>query len=128
MLTERSAANIPVHPEVEEQARRGFRSSRPILHRFNDLVGFAEVYWDCGTRIMVDYYFRRGRTRYYGVARSMVEIARIHPTDSAESKRQAILRALEDVQKTASEASYFVDTSPERAIVQTLDVDAFFAK
>jgi hypothetical protein len=40
-----------------------------ILHQFNDLVGFAEVYWDCGTRVMVDFYFHgdsRTRVRVRG--------------------------------------------------------------
>jgi hypothetical protein len=129
--------------ELEGQARSRYRSSRPILHRFNDLVGFAEVYWDRGTRIMVDCYFRGDRRTRYGeriqsrstggVSREwfyayapMTEMARIHPGDDVEARRQAILRALDYVEETAQEVLCFADTSPECAIVQALDVDSFF--
>jgi len=132
----------PRDAELEEQARRRFRSSRPILHRFNDLVGFAEVYWDRGARIMVDYFFRGdGRTRYGQTIQSwvggevsaqrfyayapMVEVATVHG-DDAETKRRSILRALDHVEATAREILCFVDTSCERVLVQTLDVDTFF--
>lgn len=132
-------------PELKEQARRRFRSSRPILHRFNDLVGFAEVYWDRGTRIMVDYYFRGdGRTRYghrilsrgrSNMSREwfypypfMIQVSAIHRGDDAKARRQAILRALDHVEETAREVLCFANTSHERAIVQALDVDAFLVQ
>jgi hypothetical protein len=132
---------------MRERYRNEVAASCPPLHRYNDIAGFAELYWDGGTRILVDYFFRGDRSRKFGkqVARSWPEDgARIspgkfylfalgvesggipHETCDANLKRKAILEALREIRIRATDLCCFVDLTHEHELLQAIDINLLF--
>jgi hypothetical protein len=116
-------------------------------HRYNDIAGFAEVYWDGGTRILIELFFRGdrrtryGRTVTAGMSRARVKNSRFysfyptyaeaggipHPQWSDEQeKRQAIMDALEFVRRIATENGCFVDISREQVLLAVIDINRLY--
>jgi hypothetical protein len=131
------------------KASREWHSARHPLNRYNNLVGFAEVYWDLGTRIDINYYFLGNRNttpgkrlangrkaagdkyglnpRCYYLYSDGVDAGYIPRRGSASEKRNGINQALDHVERTAEEIRCYVDLSHERKMVEYLDVDRFFS-
>jgi hypothetical protein len=53
---------------ARERYQDEFKQSDPPFHRYNDVAGYAELYWDGGERILAEFYFRGNRKRKYGKA------------------------------------------------------------
>jgi len=43
--------------------REEFDASYPAIHRYNDIAGYAELYWDGGTRILAELFVQGDRRR-----------------------------------------------------------------
>ncbi len=79
-----SSAHSSLTQKVEDRMRDCFSASSPRIHRYNDIAGFAEVYWDGGTRILVAYYFLGDRRTKYGQA-----VAKLWPYKTSGNKYYA---------------------------------------
>ena len=130
--------------EMRELYREEFIASHPTTHRYNDIAGFAEVYWDGGTRILVDYYFRGLKRRGFGdvvkahwgdrIASSgfyripYIEIGGVPSRECGETTiREAIVEALEKVRTTGQDWNFFVDLTHELMLLQAIDVGWLFS-
>ena len=106
--------------EARDRYREEFNASCPGTHRYNGIAGFAEVYWDAATRILVDYYFRGLRNTRFGKAVvahwgegvrgegfypiPYIELGSIpHPECNGAMKRQAIRDALDELARRTAE-------------------------
>ena len=126
-------------PETEDRMRNFYSTSNPKIYRYNDIAGFAEIYWDGGTRILVDYYFLGDRRTKYGQA-----VAKLWPSktsgnkyymwqcmasggsfidgDNALKKRTALYEALDAVSAQVKKFGCYVDLTTEREIANCIDV------
>jgi hypothetical protein len=67
-LREQRIERTYANPDLRERYRGEFDTSDPAVHRYNDIAGYGEVYWDGGTRILVEIFFRGDRRRKSGQA------------------------------------------------------------
>ena len=132
----------------EEKERRLIRhqTADPRIHKYNDIAGFAEVYWDSGSRMLIDYYFIGDRRTRYGrtVWASQAGFTSAHKfylhsasvnsgsfflgEDDVEKKRNAVFEALDALERKAKQLNCYVDTTAEREITRCLDVSKFFMR
>ena len=130
---------------MQERYRDEFAASYPPTHRYNDIAGFAELYWDGGTRILVVYHFRGLRNRGFGDAVKAhwgesitprgfyrlpyIEVGGIpNPKCDEGAKREAIVEALEQIRTAGEEWGFFLDATHEKALLQSLNIDLFFRR
>jgi hypothetical protein len=132
----------------EPGSKGWYAQQNPRIHRYNDLAGFAEVYWDRGTRVDVDYFFLadrrtrfgKGLTQRYGERPLTFNSKKFYAyalgVDSGyvprrgsapHQKRKALFDALDSVQEMSSRLGCFVDLTPERQIVEDIDVNLLFS-
>lgn len=139
----RSRATIPP-TGLEEASERLYYGLNPKVHRYNDIAGFAEIYWDLGTRILANYYFRGDRRTKYGrqignqlgvpvsgkhyyLLYNMVEEASF-VSASVSEKRNALLAALQRVKETGKRLGCFVDLRTEISIAKCLNVEKYMSR
>lgn len=140
---QRRFESIYRNPDRRERYREVFDTSYPANHRYNDIAGYAEIYWDAGTRILVEIFFRGdGRTRFgravsVGPRPKLFSANRFYPlyvlykeagqfSDASCGrgfKRQAIKDGLEHVQTVAISMGCFVDLTHEKLVLDALDID-----
>ncbi len=131
--------------EMEKQMRTIYCSSKPRIHRYNDIAGFVEVYWDAGTRILTDCYMLGDRRTKYGreLAKrwpgrisgnryypyfSMSEGGSFSSYDKPAQKKAAIIETLDDVEKAAKRLGCYVDLRVEREIANCIDVNKLLVR
>jgi hypothetical protein len=112
----------------------------PRIHRYNDVFGYAEIWWDYHARINVDYFFRADRRMKIGrILRQRFGsgispkkfycfdfaawVGNIYPDGDNNKHRQAILDAFNDVERIVKEYNLYVDLSQERLLVQRIDMN-----
>lgn len=142
-LRQRKLERIYPNPDRRERYREEFNTSYPANHRYNDIAGYAEIYWDAGTRILVEIFFRGDRTTKFGKAVSagprpeLFSANRFYPlyevyeeagqfSDASCGggfKRQAIEDGLEHVRTVATGMGCFVDLTHEKLLLDALDID-----
>lgn len=122
-----------------------FIALHPTTHRYNDIAGFAEVYWDGGTRILVVYYFRGLKrpafgqmvkahwgeritsTGFYGIPYSEESgIPNRHCNE--DTKREAVIEALDRVYREGRELGFWFDLKHEIKLVQALNIRLLFSE
>jgi len=130
---------------LRERYRDEFLVSHPTSHRYNDIAGFAELYWDGGTRILVQYYLRGLKRRkftdtvtahwgsnvfgsgFYSIP--YCEVGGVpHRTCSGDLKRRAILDAMERVQSTADDWGCYLELTNEKRLLNALDIDLWLSE
>jgi hypothetical protein len=128
--------------------RDEFDASHPAIHRYNDIAGFAELYWDGGTRILAELFLQGDRRRKYGKAVAAgrrpetvspdrfyplyalyVEASGIsHPQRSSEADRRlALQESLQFVREEATKLGCYVDLKHEEVILDATDVQRLFS-
>jgi len=138
--------------ELRKKYQEEFNVQHPPTH-YNDIAGFAEVYWDGGTRIMLQFFFLGNRRTKFGMAVSAgLESAGVRPelvsarqfyplyvqpieasgipnvACCEEVKRQAIIDALDKVAKTAAGMKCYVNLTHERTVLNALTLDRLFSE
>ncbi len=149
----RSIRGAPIGPHMEKEFVEAYKKSlpeiheakHPRIHRFNDIFGFAEVWWTRGTEFVIWYYFRGDRRTKVG---KIIAQRHVYPISSRqfyyfcddkagkfmmwstpEEKREALFDALNDVRNTAEKkCGCFVDLSHEYEIARCLDVNMMLAE
>lgn len=128
---------------VERRNRERFASAYPPIHRYNDIAGFAEIYWDAGTSLQINLYFRGDRRTRYGrsIAQNRdgtvsarnyylydhrIQGGFVPPRRSDILDRQAFLDAFREVRRIANRLRCFVDLRHEEAILGCFDFRALF--
>jgi len=132
---------------ARDRYRDEFNQSNPPFHRYNDVAGYAELYWDGGERILGEFYFRGNSRRKYGKAVTngmrrgiassrwfypfhvlYIEVGSAPRSARECEKRQAIADALEWVRAQANELGCFVDLTHERILLDAIDVNKLFSR
>jgi hypothetical protein len=134
-------------PGARERYQDEFNQSDPPFHRYNDVAGYAELYWDGGERILGELYIRGDRSRKYGktVTNRMrrgitsprwfypfhvlyIEVGSVSRGARECENRQAIADALEWVRVQATDLGCFVDLTHERILLDAIDVNKLFSR
>jgi hypothetical protein len=140
-----SGAPSSLTQKDEDRMRNYFSASGPRIHRYNDIAGFAEVYWDGGTRILVDYYFLGDQRTKYGQAvakrwpymtsgnkyymwQHMASGGSFIAGDTALKKRRALHEALDAVSAQAKQFGCYVDLTTEQEIANCIDVNKLLVR
>ena len=123
----------------ETAERRHLESREWRYHRLDDLVGFAEIYWDHGHRFQVNWWFQPdgrtkwgrirddrvsgGKRRFYSNGAG-IEVAGFRSRGSTiQEKRKALHRALDYVEERSRALGFYVDLRCEKTITDHLDLD-----
>jgi len=145
---EQSKRGAPMSPNTEKEFVDAYKKSlpeiyeatHPHIHRFNDIFGFAEIWWERGHDFVVRYYLRgdsrtkvgrkiAGRYFYPISSRQFYEFREVKITgffksSASELKRKVLVDTLEDISTTAREEfGCFVDLLNEYEIASCLDMD-----
>jgi hypothetical protein len=140
-----SSASSYLTQKDEDRMRNCFSASSPRIHRYNDIAGFAEIYWDGGTRILADYYFLGDQRTKYGQAvakrwpyktsgnkyytwQHMAGGGSFIAGDNALKKRKALQEALDAVSAQAKKFGCYVDLTTEREIANCIDVNKLLVR
>jgi hypothetical protein len=143
----RTLAELGVPPTPLGSAQSGpeiaYFASNPRAFPYNDLYGFVDVYWDGGTRILANAYFRGDARRRAGkVLRTRWNVGRLkgagyylhsHMRELAwfprhaddERIRTALLEALLEVERLARELKGNALTSTWRRFVPLVQWTAY---
>src|SRR5436305_1720971 len=65
---ERELCRLYTTAATRERYREHYDVFRSPVHRYNDVAGYAEVYWDAGTRILLDFFFKGDMRTTFGKA------------------------------------------------------------
>ncbi len=135
--------HVPLAGHHIEMFRDTYATEHAPEHRYNDIAGFAEGYWDGGTRILVDCWVRgNGRTRYgqrvqatrpqnrlyrnqFYLYVSMGNGGMFADLPGEEDRKQAVLDALDAVERIVKDLKCYVDLSEERRLVRHIDFTAY---
>jgi len=127
--------------DIRERHRDQYDLEYPSTHRYNCIAGLAGVYWDGGTRILVEAFFRGDRRTAFGKAvaygRRAVRSTQLyplyvqpisagefpHPSCQEELKRKAIMDGLKHIERTTADLGAFVDLTAEKALVDAFDLN-----
>lgn len=128
----------------EAEELRRLEQDEVGYHRLDDLVGFAEIYWDGGSRIKVNLWLKvdlrakwgrfpegkaRSSRRTYHLRIMAADAGRFRFRGaSCADKRRAVHQALGYLEKKAEELRFFVDLSAERLLAEHLDFDGLFRR
>ena len=146
-LRQRRFKELFSSPRARERFRDAYVGGFPPFHRYNDVAGYAELYWDGEERLLAEFYFRGNRTRKYGKAvtesmqwKEMVSSHRFYPMQvlyleagsvskyAKESEnRQAILESLEWLSAQATKLGCFIDLTHEKTLLDAIDVNKLFS-
>lgn len=124
----------------KDAERRRIEQDEGGFHRLDDLIGFAEVYWDGGSRFMVDVWCKFDRRTKWGRfpdGQPLSPKSTYHlkvpgaeggdfplHNSTLEEKRQALHGALDWIERFAKAERFFVDVTPERKLANCLDLNA----
>jgi len=134
-----------------EKYREEYNLQHPPTHRYNNIAGFAEIYWDGGIRIMLQFFFLGDRRTRFGKAVSVglvsaglrpklvsasqfyplyvqgIEVSGIPNVKCPEElKRKAIIEALDKVAETAADLN-FADLTQEWKVLDALNLERLFS-
>ncbi len=139
----KETVDAPLADHHIEMFRDTYAAEHAPEHRYNDIAGFAEVYWDGGTRILVDCWVRgNGRTRYGQRVQATRPQNRLSRTQfylyvsmgnggmfadlpGEDDQKQAVLDALDAVERIVKDLKCYVDLSEERRLVKHVDFTAY---
>lgn len=129
---------------MRERYRDQYDLEYPSTHRYNGIAGLAgvywDVYWDGGTRILVEVFFRGDRSKAFGRAvaygRPAVRSTQFYPlyvkpisagefphsSCREEFKREAIMDGLKHIERTVADLGAFVDLTAEKALLDALNL------
>jgi len=125
---------------MRERYRDQYNLEYPSAHRYNDIAGIQAVYWDGGTRILVEICFRGDRSKAFGKAvahgRPTVRSTQFYPlyvqrisagefphsSCQEKLKREAIMDGLKHIERTVADLGAFVDLTAEKALLDAFNL------
>lgn len=133
-------------PRTRERYRDEFDSQFSPIYRYNDVAGYAEIYWDAGTRVLIDLFFRGDLRTKYGKAvacgrRGQISASQFylylhcleaggipHLSCSEALKREAIIDGLQRVRAVAADMGCVIDLTHEETLLSAIDVRYLFSR
>ena len=114
-----------------------FNRQNPPIHKFNDICGFAEIYWDAGVRILIDFYFNgNGRRKYNRFFKNLnpnkfylrelnIQGGSFFTHSNLNEKKTAIINALKAIEAEAKTFNCYVNTEHEQNLLEFLDLEKY---